>query len=179
MHIPWMVENEAFQKGIVQRFPFVNHERLVCVTFESLLTIGELYLQTACIQTILVPRAAILLVSVTFWERSADQKDRSSRNENVTGNVTSYKYRCMVPVILCSPLRLVGQEPHRRIQKPACLLYFPLSVNSKCKNVRGSVLKADVRSAATIYFKTCIKCNHGSWNVELGVALGSLTVHVL
>ena len=66
MHIPWMVENEAFQKGIVQRFPFVNHERLVCVTFESLLTIGELYLQTACIQTILVPRAAILLVSVTF-----------------------------------------------------------------------------------------------------------------
>lgn len=173
----------SYSKGIVHRFPFVNHERLVCVTFESLFTIGELYLQTACIQGILVPRVAILLVSATFWERSADdsadQKDRSSRNENVTGNVTSYKYRCMVLVILCSPLRLVGQELHWRIQKPACLSHFPLSVNSKCKNVRGSVLKADVRSAATIYFKTCIKCNHGSWNVELGVALGSLTVHVL
>ena len=170
----------SYSKGIVHRFPFVYHERLVCVTFESLFTIGELYLQTACIQAILVPRVAILLVSAPVWEgRSADQKDRSSRNENVTGNVTSYKYRCMVPVILCSPLRLVGQEPHRRIQKPACLLHFPLSVNSTCKNVRGSVLKADVRSAATIYFKTCIKCNHGSWNVELGVALGSLTVHVL
>ena len=152
----------------------------MCVTFESFFRIGELYLQTACIQAILVPRAAVLFFSTTVWEgRSADQKDRSSKKENVTGNVTSYKYRCMVLVIVCSPLRLVSQEPHWRIQKPACLLHFPLSVNSICKNVRGSVLKADVRSAATFYFKTCIKCNHGSWNVELGVALGSLTVHVL
>ena len=63
MDIPWTVENEVIQKGIVHRFPFVNHERLVCVTFESLFTIGELYLQTACIQAILVPRVAILLVS--------------------------------------------------------------------------------------------------------------------
>ena len=38
MDIPWTVENEAIQKGIVHRFPFVNHERLVCVTFESLFT---------------------------------------------------------------------------------------------------------------------------------------------
>lgn len=65
MNLPWTVEDEAFQRGIVHRFPFVNHERLVCVTFESLFTIGELYLQTACIQAILVPRTAILLVSAT------------------------------------------------------------------------------------------------------------------
>ena len=65
MDIPWTVENEAIPKGNVHRFPLVNHERLVCVTFESLFTIGELYLQTACIQSILVPRAAILLVSAT------------------------------------------------------------------------------------------------------------------
>lgn len=65
MNFPWTVEDEAFQRGIVHRFPFDNHERLVCVTFESLFTIGELYLQTACIQAILVPRAAIHLVSAT------------------------------------------------------------------------------------------------------------------
>ena len=65
MDIPWTVENEAIQKGNVYRFPLVNHERLVCVTFESLFTIGELYLQTACIQAILVPRDVILLVSAT------------------------------------------------------------------------------------------------------------------
>ena len=65
MDIPWTVENEAIQKGIVHRFPIVNHERLVYMTFESLFTIGGLYLQTACIQAILVPRAAILLVSAT------------------------------------------------------------------------------------------------------------------
>ena len=65
MDILWMVENEAIQKGLVHRFPFVNRERLVRVTFESLFTIGELYLQTTCIQAILVPRAAILLVSAT------------------------------------------------------------------------------------------------------------------
>lgn len=92
--------------------------------------------------------------------------------------MTMPRSECFSSKAYSLPLGLICQKAHGRIQKPASFFYLPFSIDSKCESVRGCCLETDVGICHIFQLYSDVVWNHGSRNIELCVALCTVTIHV-